>query len=257
MAEQFIKFSDLNGKVVVIAGATGLIGSEISKSFVEQGSKVIFGSRTDEKGEKLKEELLGLNQGLIDYYQLDVSSEESVDKFIKNILEKYEKIDVFVNCSWPGKDISKNVSEVVSQHIGGFYSLTEKIINQMENQKNGSVILFGSIYGIVAPDFKIYEETGVPENPVSYALSKGAITQMTRYLATRYADVGIRVNCIAPGGIFNNHDEKFVQSYSERVPLKRMGKSDEMNGLTLLLASNASSYMTGSIIPVDGGLTAW
>lgn len=126
----------------------------------------------------------------------------------------------------------------------------------MKKQKKGSIISFGSIYGIVGPDFSIYDDTDLTM-PAAYSAIKGGIIAFTKYLATYYAKYGVRVNAICPGGIYDKQSIKFVKKYEEKTPMKRMGKPAEIAGSVIFLASDASSYITGHILIVDGGWTAW
>lgn len=129
-----------------------------------------------------------------------------------------------------------------------------RLAKQMER---GVVINIASIYGVIAPDFRIYDHTEIPDSPIEYTATKSAVIGITKYLAVELAPKGIRVNCISPGGIENGHSEAFKSNYSARTPMGRMAQPDEMNGALIFLASDASRYMTGQNIIVDGGLTAW
>ncbi len=120
----------------------------------------------------------------------------------------------------------------------------------------GSMVLVSSIYGLLAPDHRIYDEQPF-KSFAAYSASKAGIIGLTRWLATWWAKDGIRVNCLAPGGVYNDHDPKFAAAYGDRVPLGRMGHRDEFSASLLYLLSDASSYMTGQILAVDGGMTAW
>jgi len=126
----------------------------------------------------------------------------------------------------------------------------------MKRNQGGTIINFGSTYGVVGPKFSIYEGTEMT-SPAPYSAIKGGIINFTRYLATYYASHNIRVNAICPGGIFDEQNEKFVEKYNENTPMGRMGKPEEIAGPVLFLASEASSYITGEVLMVDGGWTAW
>ena len=258
-------FFDLESKIVVIAGGTGLIGRELCRGFVEHNSTIILTSRNKANGEKLEKELNDFHKGKAVYCQVDISIEENIDSVIKFVLDKFSRIDVFINCSWPRtKDWMMNVEEVpygsikenLLNHLGGYFICTQKISILMKKQKLGSIINFSSIYGVVGPNFSIYDNTKMT-CPPAYPLIKGGIIAMTRYFATYYAKDNIRVNCICPGGIFNEHEDIFVKSYSQLTPLGRMGKPEDILGATLFLASDISSYITGHILMVDGGWTTW
>lgn len=258
-------FSDLQSKVVIIAGATGLIGSELSKSFVDYGATVIVSSRNKTKGKILEKQLNKMNRGKALYYPLDISKEKSVDNLIKFALSRFNKIDVFINSAWPKpKDWMKNVEEIkfdsikknISEHLGGYFLCTQKMALLMKKQQFGSIINFSSIYGVVGPNFSIYNGTEMT-CPPAYPLIKGGIVTMTKYFATYFAKDGLRVNCVCPGGVFDNQNKKFVKNYNKLVPLGRMAEPKEIVGAVLFLSSDSASYVTGHCLVVDGGWTSW
>ena len=194
-----------------------------------------------------------------------MTAEEEVNNLIGFAVEKFSKIDVFINCSWPKTDDwLENVEQVsyesikknLADHLGGYFLCTQKMALQMKKQNKGSIINFSSIYGLVGPNFSIYDGTEMT-CPPAYPLIKGGIVTMTKYFASYFAKYNIRVNCISPGGIFNHQNPKFVQKYAQLTPLGRMGQPNELVGVSLLLSSDASSYMTGECILADGGWTAW
>ncbi len=258
-------FLDLKDKIVVIAGASGLIGKKLCDGFLKQGSTVVITSRSDTKGRELEKKLNKVYKGKVIYCQLNITVEKSVDDLVKFVLNRFYKTDIFVNCSWPKtKDWMKNVEEVkydsikenVSDHLGGYFLCTQKIAILMKKQKSGSIINFSSIYGVVGPNFSIYDGTEMT-CPPAYPLIKGGIITMTKYFATYFAKYNVRINCICPGGIFNKQNKKFIKKYSQLVPLGRMGNAEEVAGAALFLASDSSSYITGHCLMVDGGWTAW
>ena len=129
----------------------------------------------------------------------------------------------------------------------------------MLDQESGVIINVSSIYGVTAPDQRMYQRDGEPPQfkPVYYTVTKAGVLGMTKYLSAYYAGKGIRVNALTPGGVFNDHSDEFVQAYSARAVIGRMAEKDEMNGAVLFLASDASRYMTGANLIVDGGWTTW
>jgi 2-deoxy-D-gluconate 3-dehydrogenase len=144
-------------------------------------------------------------------------------------------------------------------NLTGAFLCSQAVSAAMLKQGSGSIINLCSMYGLVGPDQRLYEKEGSPMRykPVFYPVTKAGILGLTRYLATYFAGKGIRANALTPGGIYNDNDEVFVKNYSARAVMGRMARKDEMNGALLFLASDASSYMTGSNLVVDGGWTAW
>lgn len=232
---------NLKDKVVLITGAAGIQGPEHVKAFTAAGAKVIA---TDIK-------------------ELDVTSETSIKEAVKKILEQYGRIDILVNNagatgkSLPaGRQDARDWDQIIKVNLTGTY-LCSQIVG--EKMTAGSIINVSSIYGLVGPDWSLYQNAqyaGKPMGvPAGYAASKGGVIALTRYFASLYAPK-IRVNCVSPGGIFDNQDENFVTKYSAKTLLGRMANRDEISGTLLYLASDLSSYVTGANIVIDGGLTA-
>jgi len=243
-------------KVIVVTGGKGLIGAEIAKALSEFGAKVYI---ADIKKEETTEETG------IKFVELDVSSEDSVKKALSHIVKDGGRIDALINAAYPRtKDWSLKCEDVVfdswkenlNSHLGGYFLCCRAAAEEMKRKKSGSIINIASIYGIVAPDFSIYEGTQMTM-PVAYAAIKGGIISLTRYIATYYAKYNIRANTISPGGIFNGQDRSFASSYAKKTALGRMGLPQDVVGAAVYLASEASSYVTGTNLIVDGGWCAW
>jgi NAD(P)-dependent dehydrogenase (short-subunit alcohol dehydrogenase family) len=207
-------------------------------------------------------------------FYCDVTNPESVEKMVKNVVSTFGRIDILHNNA-AGK--SNNLSQffapleeydleqwnqIMDINIGGMF-LVAKFVGKFmaEQNQGGSIIQTSSIYGILGPDNRIYEGSYYLEQqintPAVYSASKSAVIGLTKYLATYWAQKGIRVNTITPGGIESGQNDTFKQKYSNRIPLQRMAKPHEIAGALLFLASDASSYVTGQNIIVDGGLSAW
>lgn len=231
---------DLTGKVIIITGASGIQGPEHAKLLTQAGAKVVA---TDIKDAEIS---------------LDVTDQDSIKSAIDKILKQYGKIDGLVNnAGATGKQAVTDWDYIIKVNLTGTY-LCCRIIGEQINS-GGSIINISSIYGLVGPDFSIYDQAeyaGKPMGvPAAYAASKGGVIALTRYFASLYAPK-IRVNCITPGGIFDNQSESFVKKYSAKTILGRMANKNEVSGALLYLASDLSSYVTGSNLTVDGGLTA-
>jgi len=206
-----------------------------------------------------------LNDTGIRFLSLDLTSAESVTAAIKTIIAAAGRIDIMVNCAYPrtrdwGLKFEKiplaSWKENVDSQLGGYFCCCQAVAEQMKAQGGGSIINLGSTYGVSAPDFSIYEGTEMTM-PAAYAAIKGGGIALTNYLSTYYAKDKVRANTVSPGGIFDNQPEPFVERYSRKTPLGRMGSPDEVVGAVVFLASEASSYVTGQNILVDGGWTTW
>lgn len=214
-------------KVVVVAGGSGLIGRAIVKAFKNTGATVIN---------------VDINDGDV---KVDISIEDvsMMATTIKNISP-----DIFVNAVYP---------QTFDNHINAFRLATYAVAKEMAAKNGGSIINLSSIYAVVSPDFRSYEdcpEMGDLTEHADYSFTKGGIIAMSRVVAVYYAPYNVRVNCVSPGGIFDSQPEAFVKSYCNRVPMGRMGVPEDITGAVLFLASDESKYVIGQNLVVDGGL---
>lgn len=250
---------DLTGKTAVVTGGYGLIGSEIAKALAFYGSKVFAADVVTPFAEEQQEK----STNNILFLPMDITDESSIGKGIESVLSKSNSIDIWVNTAYPRTpDWGKKLEEIpfeswrknIDMHLNGYYCCNKLIAQQMKMQSYGSVINFASIYGMLGPDFSIYEGTDMTM-PAAYSVIKSAIINLTRYLASYYGSNGVRFNCISPGGVWNHQPETFVKRYSEKVPLGRMAKKTDISGAVIYLASDASAYVTGHNLIIDGGWT--
>lgn len=255
----------IKNRTIIITGGTGLLGSVFSKACAEHGANVIIVDINEGKANKLikriKKETKNNN---ILFQQCDITNTNDIQNIIDTILNKYGKIDVLVNNAYPRnknygrkfEDVSyKDFCENINMHLGGYFLMTKEISKVMIKQNYGNIINMTSIYGFAVPRFEIYEGTDMTM-PVEYAAIKGAIINLTKYLASYLGEYNIRVNAISPGGVFNNQPESFVKKYSKKVVLgKRMANTDDLIGVLLFLLSDDTRYITGQNIVVDGGFT--
>ncbi len=248
-----------NGKTAVVTGGCGLLGREISKALSEYGAKVYVADIHEQKLGECAD-----SQTTCPLF-LDITSEKSVQEALDLVIREAGKIDILVNSAYPRtNDWGLRFEDVpfdswqanVTSHLGGYFLCSRKAAEQMKKQKRGSIINLASIYGVVAPDFTLYEGTEMTM-PIAYASIKGGIIAFTRYIATYYGPCNVRANVVSPGGIFDHQAPSFVERYSRKTPLGRMCQPEEIAGAILFLASDASSYVTGQNIIVDGGWTAW
>ena len=257
---KFIEKFSLKNKVAVVTGGAGLIGKPVSIGLAQAGAKVYVADINKKIGKELEKQNKNMR-----WVEIDITDLNSIKKCINKIVKDDKKIDVWVNCAyprtsdWPEKfeDVKyESWKKNVDMHMNGYFLCCQQVAKQMKKQKNGSIINFSSTYGIVAPDFSIYDGTN-KTMPAAYSAIKGGIITFTKYLATYYAKYGIRANVICPGGIYDKHPDVFVKKYSQKTPMGRMGKAEEIAGPVIFLASDAASYVTGHVLVVDGGWTAW
>jgi NAD(P)-dependent dehydrogenase (short-subunit alcohol dehydrogenase family) len=270
---------DVSEKIVIITGGLGQIGAEFVKEFHKRGSRVAVFSRSaaKAKAEKIlgKEIAESPSTGL---YQVNICDKKSIHKALDEVQAVWGVPDVLVNnagldtqpsappeVSGPFENFPEEVfREVVDTNLIGTFLMTQAAGSRMaEAGKGGSIINIGSIYGMVSPVQDMYaykeEKTGVPFiKPAAYSAAKSGIYNLTRYCATYWAKKGIRVNAFTPSGVWREtQDAEFQKNYCARMPVGRMARADEFNGAMIFLASDASSYMTGSNLIMDGGWTAW
>ncbi|PKM82388.1 MAG: short-chain dehydrogenase [Firmicutes bacterium HGW-Firmicutes-14] len=247
----------LEGKVAIITGGAGLLGKETAKGLCDFGAKTVVADISLDKAQAVVDGL----QGVATAEFIDISDEKSVE----DLISKYEKIDIWINNAYPRTaDWGVKFENIpvqswrqnVDMHLNGYFICCQKAAQKMREVQSGTIINIASIYGMLGPDFSIYQGTNLTM-PAAYSAIKGGIINLTRYLATYLAADNIRVNCISPGGIFDNQQESFVTAYCNRTPMARMACPRDIAGPILFLSSNASSYITGQNLIADGGWTAW
>lgn len=265
---------DLRGKVAVVTGGAGILGQHFCSGLAESGADVAV---VDLQIDRAKEvaEILTKCYGVKAFgYSCDVSDTDSVKAMVVKVVDRFGQINILHNNA-AGK--SDNLEaffapfeeysldqwrKIMAVNLDGMFLVAQAVGKQMVAQKKGgSIIQTASIYGVMAPDHRIYEGSfylGQQINtPAVYSASKAAIIGFTKHLATYWADKGIRVNTLTPGGTESGQNEEFKRRYSNRIPMGRMANAPEMVGALLYLASDASSYVTGQNIIVDGGLGCW
>ena len=257
---------NIKNKVCIITGGVGLIGSGFSRQCAEQGARVVIADVNPEKGKSLVKELINdTGNKQIIFQKCDVTSELSVKNMVKMVVKKFGRIDALINSAYPrNKHWGRKFEQVtygdfidsVGMHTGGYFLTTREVSAVMAKQKSGTIILLGSTYGVVAPKFEIYEGTPMTSQ-VEYAVIKGGIIMLTKYLASYLGPSGIRVNAISPGGVFDNHKDPFLSNYLSKVRLapRRMARPNDIANAALFLISDSSEYITGQNIIVDGGWT--
>ena len=246
---------DLSKVHCLVTGGTGKIGSCIVKGFLERGAKVTSINRT--KSNKLEH----LKCDRLKQVHLDVTNEKEFKSLIDDLDNKSENVTTLVNaCSYRPMNecmsdtIDKWKDSILNNSLALFIPTRSCIEMMVKNKVQGSIITISSIYGIVSPQFSIYEGVSFKSEP-DYSYNKFASIGFTKYIASYYAKNKIIANVISPGGVFNNQEEKFVEKYNSIVPLSRMANAKDIEGLACFLASEEARYISGSVIPVDGGWT--
>ena len=268
---------DLSGKVAVVTGAAGLLGREFCRTLAEAGAAVVVLDLNTTVTGKLVEELQSSGYSAR-AAAVDITQPDSVHAMLADTLREYGRLDILVNSAaldpkFDPEAVAKGLTPgrfedypleqwnaALNVNLTGLFLVTQACVRPMlEQGKKGSIINICSTYGLNGPDQRIYVKDGrrLAYKPVYYTVTKAGVLGFTKYLAAYYMGTEIRVNALTPGGVFNNHDETFTANYSAKTILGRMARKDEMNGALLFLASDASSYMTGGNVVVDGGWTAW
>ncbi len=261
------KIFDLTDKVVIITGSSGMLGTQYAYGLSECGANVILADIDISKSKITEKQIKKKFSTDPMSIKLDLTNKESILSMTSTILKKYSKIDVLINnAAYQGNSKIRSSgfenleletwNQAIDVNLTGVFLCCQSIGKQMIKQKSGNIINIASTYGLVGPDQRIYGKSG-QNSAIFYAATKSAILNLTRYLATYWEGKGIRVNTFSPGGVENNQDPNFIKKYSKKTPLGRMAKKDEYVGSMIFLASDASSYMTGSNLIVDGGWTAW
>ena len=269
-----------------------MLGAEFCRTLSEAGARLVVADLDPDKARTLAQELKQAGLQAISV-PTDVADQQSVRDMVQATLDTYGRLDILVNSAAldpkfdPGHQEERQVGEqgstsatlasrptydltfenyplelwdqALAVNLTGMFLCCQAAVRPMLAQGSGVIINLSSIYGLAAPDQRLYQREGQPPQykPIYYSVTKAGVIGLTRYLAAYYAGKNIRVNTLSPGGVYNNHDEDFVSAYSARAILGRMADKDDMNGALLFLASDASAYMTGANLVVDGGWTTW
>ncbi len=259
----------LDGQVAIVTGGAGLLGSQLCDALAEAGAHVVVASRNLERCRTKSDQLRERGHASPLALSVDVIQRDSVERMVTMVLSEFGRIDILVNNAYSGT--SNSFEEMTAEEfdsalrgtLTGCFLCSQAVARPMTQAMHGVIINIASIYGLVSPDQRIYGATG-NNSPCNYGPAKAGVIQLTRWLATHLATRGIRVNAISPGGVRNpanqdlpGYDDVFMKNYCARTPLGRLGNETDFKGAVVYLASEASAYVTGHNLVVDGGLTAW
>jgi NAD(P)-dependent dehydrogenase (short-subunit alcohol dehydrogenase family) len=268
---------DLTGRVAIITGGTGLLGQQHAEAIARAGGIPVLAdiriTGVDPQSREWQERFGG--QAFA--FQTDITDPESVKKLLEAVLAKFGRVDILINNAANNPKM-ENKAEVefsrleffpleqwdadLNVGLKGAFLCSQVIGSEMARRKQGVIVNVASDLAVIAPDQRLYRKPGLPEDmqpvkPVTYSVVKTGLVGLTRYLATYWADSGIRVNAISPGGVYNNQPDDFVERLARLIPLGRMANANEYQAAILFLCSDASSYMTGNNLVIDGGRSSW
>jgi NAD(P)-dependent dehydrogenase (short-subunit alcohol dehydrogenase family) len=253
----------LNGKTALVTGASGYLGKAISRALAEAGARVVVASRDAERAREVMRQLPAVDQGTHQSVVLDHLDEDQLEQGFREAVAAVGALDILVNnghepttADW--RQITAAQFNRQLANATGYFLLSRLLRDHVVSRRAaGSIVMLGSMYGVVGSYPEAYDEIG-PASPVAYHALKGGIVQMTRHLAVYWAADRVRVNCLSPGPFpADNAPPRLVKRLQEKSPLGRMGRPEELKGAVVFLASDASSYVTGHNLLVDGGWTAW
>lgn len=257
----------LENKVAIVTGGRGLYGASISTGLCEMGASVVIASRNGVKCDEFAKTLRDQGYDAVGM-SLDLSSDESIKELVKGVLERYGKIDILVNNAVDRSNMTplssatrEKLQNSASTNLNGQILLSQAVLEHMIPREQGNIINISSMRGLDCPHFPFYPESW-GDQPINYTTEKWAMVGMTKYMAGRYGKHHIRVNCIAPGGfspgLADNPEKKaFIDTYIANCPLQCWANEDDIKGPVVFLASEASNYVTGATLVMDGGWTIW
>jgi NAD(P)-dependent dehydrogenase (short-subunit alcohol dehydrogenase family) len=262
----------LKEKVAVVTGALGLIGKHHCHALADAGANVVVCDLNESECAKFASTLSALSLGI----SVDITNKKSVKDLKNKVIGNYGKIDILVNNAAINDKFEDPLAALeeskfenypvemfrksLDVNVTGMFLCSQVLGTEMADRGYGSIINVASTYGIVAPDQSIYKNEKGEQTfykSAAYPVTKGAVISFTRFLAAYWGNKGVRVNTLSPGGVRDNQEEFFVKNYSTKTPLGRMASPTDYKGALVFLASDASSYMTGANLVVDGGWTAW
>lgn len=262
MQPEFVTLFNLEGRIAFISGAAGHLGAAMAQALADAGAFVLLNGRNHDRLKDLEGRLLSRGLGAR-ACPFDVTDGKSVDEFFHSVMTEFGRLDVLINNAYSGKAATVETAAAedfsLTYDIGviAAFRCVQAALPALRAAEGASVVNIASMYGLVSPDPRVYSASGM-NNPPFYGAAKGALIQLTRYLACHLAKDRIRVNSLSPGAFPpDTVDPALRDRLEQKVPLARLGHPDDLRGAILFLASPASTYVTGSNLPVDGGWTAW
>lgn len=256
----------LEGQNAIVAGGAGRIGRAICQALCEAGANVCVLDIDRPSAASLAERLSRETGRRVASVIADCTQPADLERAVEETGEQFGPPHILVNATqFRGTGFYSSTvedypleawSKVLDVNLTGVLLTCQAFGRAMIRHGGGRMVNLASTYGVVSPDPRVYGASGV-NSPVSYAASKAGVIQLTRYLAVHWREQNMRVNCLVPGGVFDNQAEEFVAAYCQRTPLARMARAEDYQGAVLFMVSQASAYMTGSVVTVDGGWTAW
>jgi NAD(P)-dependent dehydrogenase (short-subunit alcohol dehydrogenase family) len=268
---------DLTGRVAVITGGAGLLGLKHAEVIVHAGGIPILVDLAVSRPLEKARDLVVRTQGKAFGVTADITDPREVDAMVNGILSEFGRIDILINnaANNPKVESSAGTNWARVEHfplsvwdadiavgLTGAFLCCQRIGAEMVRRRGGVIVNVASDLAVIAPDQRLYRKDGLPDaqqpvKPITYSVVKTGLLGLTRYLATYWAEAGVRVNSISPGGVYNGQAPEFVERVSKLIPMGRMANADEYQGAILFLCSDASSYMTGTNLVVDGGRSCW
>jgi NAD(P)-dependent dehydrogenase (short-subunit alcohol dehydrogenase family) len=268
----------LKGKTAVITGGAGLLGFQHARAIMSAGGIPLLLDINEKQAQEKAKILSDTFSGECYGYYSDITDKQNIENICTRLLDQFGAVNILINNAANDPKVTQKAGEKpwsrfehfpekvwdldINVALKGSFLCSQIFGSEMATQRSGVILNIASDLGIIAPDQRIYRNEGVtddmqPAKPVTYSVVKHGIIGLTRYLATYWADKGVRVNALCPGGIFNDQSPEFVQKLTNLIPMGRMADVDEYQCAVIFLVSDASSYMTGSIMSIDGGRTCW
>ena len=253
----------LEGKIVIVTGGAGMLGRAFARRIAEHGGIAVVADIDVARATQVAQEIAGTHPGHAEAAVLDITGKESVSALIAELHQRHGRIDAVVNNAYPrNRNYGRKLEDVtyedfcenVDLHLGGYFLVAQQFGLFFRSQGAGNIVNMSSIYGVMAPRFDVYADTHMTM-PVEYAAIKSAVIHLTRYFAQYFKGDGIRVNCLSPGGIFDNQPADFLREYNSHCNAKGMLNPGDIAGALMFLLSDASRYITGQNLVVDDGFS--